>query len=259
MLGYDIVCQYLIYLLLRFQMFGHLNWPDFIRELTGVVGVWHIFAHVPECFGRFSSLYGWAIGIIDGEILETLWSLLNLITESCRNMSRANREETISFYIADMNFKKLIDLGQFLFFRSLGTFILILMCVLVPSISRKYRKYSAQHPKRLALLNGLSALVSQENQDKWRGQLAEAYARCSIDPHNRDEYNPKWMDGFLRNAHTGTVVHDYYATCPGILTGCPAPDLRAAEIRLIQRDTEDSDVPGLAKFVITGLNLQEEQ
>ncbi|KZV60085.1 hypothetical protein PENSPDRAFT_541778, partial [Peniophora sp. CONT] len=111
-LGYDIVCQYLIHLLLRFQHFDHLEWPHFIHERTGIVGVWHIFAHVPECFGRFASLYGWGIGIIDGEILETLWSLLNLITESCRNMSLANREETISFFIADMNFKKLIDFGM---------------------------------------------------------------------------------------------------------------------------------------------------
>ncbi|VDC06876.1 unnamed protein product, partial [Peniophora sp. CBMAI 1063] len=44
------------------------------------------------------------------EILETLWSVLNLVTTSCRNMSRANREETINFNINDINLKKIRNL-----------------------------------------------------------------------------------------------------------------------------------------------------
>ena len=105
-LGYDIWCQYGVHLLKRFKESGHLHWPDFLEELSGIVGAWHIYAHVRECFGRFSGRYVWGIGYIDMEILETLWSLLNLVTDATRNMSLANREETINFHMNDMNMKK---------------------------------------------------------------------------------------------------------------------------------------------------------
>ncbi|VDC06390.1 unnamed protein product, partial [Peniophora sp. CBMAI 1063] len=111
-IGYDIWCQYGVHLLERFRRFGHLFFPDFLTKLTGIVGAWHIFAHVRECFGRFSGLYVWGIGFIDMEILETLWSVLNLVTTSCRNMSRANREETINFNINNMNLKKIRNLSE---------------------------------------------------------------------------------------------------------------------------------------------------
>ena len=113
-LGYDIWCQYGVHLLERFRRFGHLSFPEFLTELTGIVGAWHIFAHVRECFGRFSGLYVWGIGFIDMEILETLWSVLNMITQSCRNISRANREETINFNMNDMNLKKICNMNEFL-------------------------------------------------------------------------------------------------------------------------------------------------
>ena len=77
----------------------------------GGVGVWHIYGHVFECYGRFSTLYARHTGIIDGEILETLWSILNRILESCRGMSLAHREEVISLYMSDSNNRKIVDMG----------------------------------------------------------------------------------------------------------------------------------------------------
>ena len=106
LLGYDIWCQYGVHLLERFKRSGHLSWPDYLEELTGIVGAWHIYAHVRECFGRFSGLYVWGVGFIEMEILETLWSLLNMVTEATRNMSRANREETINFHMNEINLRK---------------------------------------------------------------------------------------------------------------------------------------------------------
>lgn len=110
-IGYDIWCQYGVHLLERFRHFEHLDFPTFLEELTGIVGAWHIFAHVRECFGRNSGIYVWGIGFIEMEILETLWSTLNMVTDSCRNMSRANREETINFNMNDMNLKKIRNLS----------------------------------------------------------------------------------------------------------------------------------------------------
>ena len=111
-LGYDIWCQYGVHLLKRFIASDHLSFPQFLEELTGIVGAWHIFAHVRECFGRFSGLFVWGIGFIDMEILETLWSLLNSILQSCRGMSLAAREEKINAHMNDINYRKIIEMGQ---------------------------------------------------------------------------------------------------------------------------------------------------
>lgn len=116
---YDIWCRYGIHLKKRFQHSG-LDWPKF-RELLQGVGVWHIYGHVFECFRRFSPAYSPRSGIVDGEILETLWSLLNGILESCRGMSLAARQEKINMHMNDINYRKIIEMGAS-FNRSLTLF-----------------------------------------------------------------------------------------------------------------------------------------
>ena len=108
---YDIWCRYGIHLRERFSKNTNLSWPDF-AEVMGSVGVWHIYGHIFECYGRYSTLYSRHTGIIDGEILETLWAILNSILESCRGMSLAHREEVISLFQSDINLRKTLDMGE---------------------------------------------------------------------------------------------------------------------------------------------------
>ena len=107
---YDIWCRYGVHLRKRFKHSG-LDWPKF-RELLQGVGVWHIYGHVSECFRRFAPQYSPRSGIVDGEILETLWSLLNSILQSCRGMSLAAREEKINLHMNDINYRKTVEMGK---------------------------------------------------------------------------------------------------------------------------------------------------
>ncbi|KZV61151.1 hypothetical protein PENSPDRAFT_593162 [Peniophora sp. CONT] len=107
---YDIWCRYGVHVRERFRQSG-LDWPKF-RELLQGVGVWHIYGHVFECLRRFSPGYSPRSGIVDGEILETLWSLLNAILQSCRGMSLAAREEKINTHMNDINYRKIIEMGK---------------------------------------------------------------------------------------------------------------------------------------------------
>ena len=90
-----------------------MKFPKF-TEIMGGVGVWHIYGHISECYGRWSNLYARRTGIVDGEILETLWSILNSILESCRGRSLANREEVISLFQSDSNLRKTLNMGELL-------------------------------------------------------------------------------------------------------------------------------------------------
>ncbi|KZV59296.1 hypothetical protein PENSPDRAFT_555044, partial [Peniophora sp. CONT] len=73
---YDIWCRYGAHLKERFDRSPNVTWPEF-REVMGGVGVWHIYGHIFQCYGRWSNRYARHCGIVDGEILETLWSILN--------------------------------------------------------------------------------------------------------------------------------------------------------------------------------------
>ena len=108
---YDIWCRYGVHLKERYQRNFKMSFPAF-AEVMGSVGVWHIYGHVFECFGRYSNLYSRHTGIIDGEILESLWSILNEILESCRGMSLAHREEVISLFQSHSNLRKTLDMGM---------------------------------------------------------------------------------------------------------------------------------------------------
>ena len=52
------------------------------------------------------------IGIVDGEILESLWSTLNEVSPSAQTASLAARTELLDDHILDSNWKKVISQGK---------------------------------------------------------------------------------------------------------------------------------------------------
>jgi hypothetical protein len=49
---------------------------------------------------------------VNGEVLETLWSVLNKISASMRTASLAHRTEILDDHLADNNFKKITNIGE---------------------------------------------------------------------------------------------------------------------------------------------------
>ena len=54
--------------------------------------------------------------IIDGEIMETLWSGMNKVSVAARSMTKAHRQETLDDYMRDSNWKKTVGIGGCLFY-----------------------------------------------------------------------------------------------------------------------------------------------
>ena len=50
--------------------------------------------------------------MVDGEILETLWSTLNHISPSMRTASLAHRTEVLDDHMNDSNWKKTVSIGK---------------------------------------------------------------------------------------------------------------------------------------------------
>jgi hypothetical protein len=81
-------------------------------EVTGAVGKWHLAAHIPECFSKFSLNFVEGAGETDGEILETLWSVLDEVAGLTQAMSVAHRQEVLDAYMQDSNWRKIIRMGR---------------------------------------------------------------------------------------------------------------------------------------------------
>ena len=114
---YDINCSYSKKLLER------VSNNEFLKFLTGMeiipgIGIWHVHGHKLECFPRYAPLYMKGTGWIDGEIIETLWAILNIVTPSTRGMSSPHRQELLDFQMNDSNFMKMIRMGEVIFPRN---------------------------------------------------------------------------------------------------------------------------------------------
>ena len=80
--------------------------------ITGAIGKWHLAAHIPECFPKFSLNFIEGAGQVDGEILETLWSNMDEVAGLAQAMSIAHHQETLDEYMNDSNWHKIIRMGR---------------------------------------------------------------------------------------------------------------------------------------------------
>ena len=84
-------------------------------EITGAVGKWHLAAHIPECFPKFTLNFIEGAGQVEGEILETLWSGLDEVAGLAQSMSIAHHQEVLDEYMNDSNWWKMIQMGRTLY------------------------------------------------------------------------------------------------------------------------------------------------
>ena len=109
-LFYDINCSYMRRLYEQVSSNASLGFPTDVEIVPGI-GIWHVHGHRPQCFPRFAPLFIPGVGWVDGEIIETLWSILNIISVSTCTMSAPHHQELLDFQMNDSNFMKMIRMG----------------------------------------------------------------------------------------------------------------------------------------------------
>ncbi|KAK7682196.1 hypothetical protein QCA50_014783 [Cerrena zonata] len=112
---YDVMCQYWLNFMSRLtDVTEFLSLPDGMNIKTGI-GLFHVHGHRKECFARYAPTFIVGAGMIDGEILETLWNPLNHIAPSARAMVWYHRQEYIDKHMGDSNWLKCIGIVQALY------------------------------------------------------------------------------------------------------------------------------------------------
>jgi hypothetical protein len=110
-LVYDVGCSWFINFFKRVAENSTLSWDDRMKVIVSV-GKWHLSAHVDSCFCQFSLNFVTGAGLIDGEVMETIWSQLNAMAIMARAMTAGHRRAVINRQLGDMNFKKMISMGM---------------------------------------------------------------------------------------------------------------------------------------------------
>lgn len=108
---YDINCQYSKNLARRLQANNFISLPEGLQIRPGI-GLWHVHGHQTECFARYAPNFIPAAGRVDGEIMETLWSSLNVVSPSARGMATPHRQELLDFQMNDSNFLKMVRMHK---------------------------------------------------------------------------------------------------------------------------------------------------
>ena len=108
---YDIICQFWPNLAARMSGYTILKWLRDITVFWGI-GKFHVGGHIRQCFARFNPWFIPFIGVIDGEILETRWAILNEISGSTRTMTTSHRRETLNDHMGDCNWRKTVNMGR---------------------------------------------------------------------------------------------------------------------------------------------------
>ena len=106
---YDINCQYNKNLRWRLQENWFISLPDGILIQLGI-GLWHIHGHQAECFARYVPNFIRGAGQVDGKVMETLWSSLNIISPSAHGMATPHQQELLDFQMNDSNFLKMVKM-----------------------------------------------------------------------------------------------------------------------------------------------------
>src|SRR5260221_2730517 len=108
---YDIACQYWQHLLELIKGNPMLRIPEQL-QLLHAIGLIHVHGHKDECLYRWATNYVPGAGVVDGEVLETLWSVLNTISAATRTASLAHRTEILDDHMNDNNWKKMQHISK---------------------------------------------------------------------------------------------------------------------------------------------------
>ncbi|KAG1903999.1 uncharacterized protein F5891DRAFT_946598, partial [Suillus fuscotomentosus] len=220
---YDINCQYNKHFWVRVDRSRFLEMAPQLTIIPGI-GLWHIHGHQDSCYVRYASNVIGGIGRIDGEITETLWARLNLISPAARGMSSPHQKECLDYQMNDSNFCKMIRMKR--------------------TLCRKYKLARNGILESGKAFNRLDEAAPSHLKTEWLARERIAQSSRLNDPSAMDEYEinikkaPSKKEMELRlleegNARNAAPSHRSVATW--ISTGLAIEEAQIALLIEVQR------------------------
>ena len=112
MIIYDVMCQYHVHLWERINQNPFLSFPEKVQLLMAI-GLFHVHGHQDSCLFPFATSFIPGAGMVDGEILESLWAQLNDISRSTQTSTLAHRTEVLDDHMNYSNWNKMVNIVSF--------------------------------------------------------------------------------------------------------------------------------------------------
>ncbi|KAI6110928.1 hypothetical protein EDD17DRAFT_1476239, partial [Pisolithus thermaeus] len=175
---YDINCTYMKNLQKWVDKTMFLEISPSLRIVAGI-RMWHVHGHKKECYARYSPLFIKGPGWVDGEIIETLWSTLNIVSASTCGMTSLHHQELLDFQMNDSNFMKMIRM--------------------ISSLSWKVKAAQVVVSLAQESFERLNQAVLSSQQKNWQREEEAALKECI--------HNPSVMDIFEIQLTKAPTVH----------------------------------------------------
>jgi len=187
------MCQYWKRLSDRIDKNEHLNLPQI--QLEKAIGLFHVHGHKQACLFRYATSFIPGAAMVDGEILETNWGVLNRISKSVRTATLAHRAEVLDDHMNDHNWKKLVGIGMSFF-----PLYLVLKHDLncrdtVETVKNKYLRAVENVNESQQYFEELTQAPTAAQITLWTRQIENAESRRSLDPEAMDVMQPKVPKG----------------------------------------------------------------
>ena len=191
---YDINCQYSQNLVHRIQSNNFISLLDGLQILPGI-RIWHVHGHKSECFPQYAPKFIPGAGRVDGEIMETLWSLLNIISPSARGMATPHWQELLDFQMSDSKFLKMIWMREWTNVL-IGLTCCADMCKALV-LSRKLKSAWQSLGEVTEAFDKLNNQVPESLRMLWSEQETKALNDQLMDPHAMDIYDVQLEKGMF--------------------------------------------------------------
>ncbi|KAH9478215.1 hypothetical protein JR316_0008668 [Psilocybe cubensis] len=182
MVIYDIVCQYIIWLLKRIK--DHL--PNGLK-IDRAIGMFHVHAHKDECFFRYAPTFIPGASCVCGEILESLWADLNAISPAAQTATLAHQAEILDDHACDSNHKKALGITKYL--------------------CQRYLEAEETRDKYRICFSNLTNSADPEAIKLWTQQIEHVEKNRLQDPKLMDIYTAKWP-GSAPTVNTSDLIEE---------------------------------------------------
>ncbi|KAG2094376.1 uncharacterized protein F5147DRAFT_763866 [Suillus discolor] len=236
---YDINCQYNKHFRVRVDRSRFLEMAPQLTIIPGI-GLWHVHGHQDSCYVRYASNFIEGIGRIDGEIMETLWARLNLISPAARGMSSPHRKECLDYQMNDSNFCKMIRMKR--------------------TLCRKYKLARNGISESGKAFDRLDEAAPSHLKTEWLARERIAQSSRLNDPSAMDEYEinikkaPSKKEIELRLLEEGLAIEEAQIA---LLIEVRRIGRRSTETQRLdiarQRDRLQGQIDGFARSALTHL------
>ncbi|KAF9043977.1 hypothetical protein BJ165DRAFT_1542801 [Panaeolus papilionaceus] len=138
-----------------------------LLEIDHVIGMFHVHGHNDKCYFRFAPSFIPGLGMVDGEIMETNWSVLNKAARAQQTATQVGQLEAMDDHTSDLNYKRTMKMAQ--------------------TLERKYLVAKRMVAEHETVFKEVS-LQSQQHTAKWTATIEQAEAKRLQDRSVMDIY-----------------------------------------------------------------------